>query len=397
MRDRALGNPLGNPLGLPREYGSGGLGSIIRADNAPDDRWVPADGRVLDDQRLKQAIGPNAMLDWFAQPPLLPDVQPTSVTSLSLSQDGEYLAATSSSSPYLHTFKVTDVGLTKLASPPSMPPGQAQGCAFSPDGTHLAVVFNGAPYVRIYKRSGDTFTALPNPSALPRGNWRACSFSGDGAYLAVAGESSDYVTKIVLYKREGDVFTEVSASLSAINTLAACVFSPDSKHLVVGEYSSVRVLKRSGDTFSLVFGLSKNVSGPLNGLAFSPDGSHVAVAHSRSPFISVFQLTGDTLTEVPIPPIELGADQTATSCAYSPDGRLLLVGTTGVSEVIFEINNGMYRRSAVFTSGGVQRYSISQDGGRVAISDPRQAVSVRQDIQGVILPTLPYDYFIKVK
>ena len=63
------------------------------------------------------------------------------------------------------------------------------------------------------------------------------------------------------------------------------------------------------------------LAGTAFGCAFSPDGTLLAVAHSSSPHITIYNTSTWTKLANPsvLPP------NTATGCAFSPDGTLLVV------------------------------------------------------------------------
>ena len=64
-------------------------------------------------------------------------------------------------------------------------------------------------------------------------------------------------------------------------------------------------------------------TGNANGVAWSPDTTYLAVAHTTSPFISVYKRSGDVLTKLSSPtslPVQQGQ-----AVAWSPDGVYLAV------------------------------------------------------------------------
>lgn len=67
-------------------------------------------------------------------------------------------------------------------------------------------------------------------------------------------------------------------------------------------------------------------SGAGRGAAFSPDGSLFAIAHTTTPFVTVYDIQGNTFTKL-ASPAQLPAGNGA-SVAFSPDSTILFVGHT---------------------------------------------------------------------
>src|SRR5690606_4544266 len=61
-----------------------------------------------------------------------------------------------------------------------------------------------------------------------------------------------------------------------------------------------------------------------HGCSFSPDGGYLAVAHSTSPFLSIYKRSGDTFTKLANPAVL--PTGTGNGCSFSPDGEYLAVG-----------------------------------------------------------------------
>ena len=68
-----------------------------------------------------------------------------------------------------------------------------------------------------------------------------------------------------------------------------------------------------------------SVSSTANGCAFSPDGTLLAVAHSGSPYITIY----NTSTWAKLANPSVLPSSNATGCAFSPDGTLLAVAHSG--------------------------------------------------------------------
>ncbi len=174
------------------------------------------------------------------------------VKKLSFSPDGNYLAAPVGASPWLILYSHASGALTKLTDPGTMPASFGQCTAWSPDSVYLAVGTNTST-VLLYKHSGGTFTYL---SSISGGSGSLClglSFSADGVYLAATGG-----TDLVLIKRSGDTFTEVSRVTYTAGSGQSCSFSNDGIYIGCAVFKSspvgqgLYVAKRTGDSISLL-------------------------------------------------------------------------------------------------------------------------------------------------
>ncbi len=75
------------------------------------------------------------------------------------------------------------------------------------------------------------------------------------------------------------------------------------------------------------------------GVAFSPDGSKIAVGHMTSPYLTVYNVNGDALTKIPNPnTLPTG---TSNDISFNPDGTKLAV-SHGSSPylTVYNVNGG---------------------------------------------------------
>lgn len=125
---------------------------------------------------------------------------------ISYSTNDEFLAFSTTSSPFLYIYEKQNNNYVKLPNPSVLPVGQARGVSFSPNAEYLAYSHISSPFITIYKRNGSTFSKLPNPSVLPPVAANKISFSFDGEILAVTHNAFPFVT---FYKRNNDTFTKI--------------------------------------------------------------------------------------------------------------------------------------------------------------------------------------------
>ncbi|MBP3933480.1 MAG: hypothetical protein J6D44_06370, partial [Pseudomonas sp.] len=63
----------------------------------------------------------------------------------------------------------------------------------------------------------------------------------------------------------------------------------------------ITIYKRSGDGFTKLDNPSALPIGTAYGVAFSADGTYMAVAHAVDPYITIYKRSGDTFTKLANP------------------------------------------------------------------------------------------------
>ena len=116
-------------------------------------------------------------------------------------------------------------------------------------------------------------------------------------------------------------------------------FSPDGSHLAVAHNYSpyITIYKRSGDTFTKLADPATLPTSSASGAAFSPDGTYLAVTHNNSPYITIYKRSGDDFTKLANPATLPPGN--ARGAAFSPDGTYLAVGTYASPYIV------IYKRS----------------------------------------------------
>lgn len=268
------------------------------------------------------------------------------------SPNGEYLALSHITSPYITIYKRTGTELVKLADPGTLPGSTGENVCWSPDSQFLVVATPNTPFITIYQRSGDTFTKLADPATLPAGQAKAVSFSPNGEFLSVAHVTTPFVT---IYQRSGTTFTKLAnpATLPA-GQGQSCAWSPESRFLVVGHATTpfITIYERTaGTTFTKLSDPATLPPSTAFGAAFSPTGDFLAIGSSLTPFIVIYQRSGTTFTKL-TNPATLPAN-TAWRVKFSPSGRYLAVAVNNANPVlVYELSAGAFTSTGVSVGTG---------------------------------------------
>lgn len=283
----------------------------------------------------------------------------------------EILVVAHAQSPTIAIFSHSGGVFMRLPNPAVLPTdaasGRSQDVAFSPDGGHMAVAHGGGGNLTIYARSGDSFVKLPDPAVLPPGEAYSLSYSPDGSFLAVAhqgipressptGWRGPYMT---VYSVSGDNYTAVEPPSPHTITYTdgygidgnafSVAFSPDGNHLALGHFNvsqntsatGLMVFSRSGQGFSKISGFLPE-TGTVYGVAFSPDGSHLAAAHVASPYLSIFSRSGNSFTR--LPDLSSMPINVCGGVSFSPDGKYLAVSARTDGLIIYSRQAGGFAR-----------------------------------------------------
>jgi WD40 repeat protein len=269
--------------------------------------------------------------DEFIKLPDPAELPPGIVGRVAFNHDSTYLAVTHSTSPNFSVYRRSGDTFTKLADPDILPPHSGLDAAFSSDATYLAIGHNNKPYVAVYRRSGDTLSRVNTVIGEPAGNGYSVAFSPDDTYLAVGNWAWDG-THFGLYLRDGDTFTrQPDLTEMPPGDVYSIAFSPDGIHMVLGHGSNVAgeprgisIYKREGNAFTRLPYPPEQPAGPGRDLAFSRDGSLLAVSHTSGARVTVYHRSGDTFTKLPDPDV-LPTGANGYSVAFSHDNRLMIV------------------------------------------------------------------------
>jgi hypothetical protein len=299
---------------------------------SPDGRWMLSGNSTFQPGYFFEVVG-SSLVRTTAQPTQNPQ-------GISWTNDSRFVAMGWSASPFMAVYERTNGTFTKLTDPVTLPPGNCNGTAWSPDSRYIAIASSISPYFRIYRRDvGATplFESASTIGTAVTGSANGVAWTNDGAYVAVAHNTSPFVS-----------FYSVSGLTGNVATLT---------------------LTKLADPATLPAGNGQKV-------AWSPDGTLLAVGHANSPYVSIYQRSGSTLTKLPNLPSLLVGPTTVYSITWSMDGKYLLIGSDGSapSALLFSVSGTTFTDqplTILSISGSSSGYlDISPNNYLIAKSDP---------------------------
>ena len=308
------------------------------------------------DGKLLAVVGLNSPLELFTRDgmnfkrlPVIQNVTEAMTFDAAFSPDGDILVQAHDAlfgQPALTFYRRNGNSFTLIpgASADTLEFGPALRTKFSPDGEIMVVSHIHPPRISIFSRSGDTFNLLSGAIDVPLENELSndIAFTPDGNIMALV-HSNNIVS---VHSRSGNTFTQLPDLMSSVSAGAgiAVDFSPGGELMVVAskDWSSldlggsdiheyITVFRRNGTDFTKISDIAKGLPrmGFLNSLAFSPDGSLLAVAHETHPSLRLYSREGEIFTKLPNPepPADVSAETAneATALNFSPDGKLLAI------------------------------------------------------------------------
>lgn len=183
---------------------------------------------------------------------------------------------------------------SRLAVNAARPASAVYGLDFHPGGQAIAFATSSSPFFQVHSYSDTTGIGAKyaNPAALPSGAGNDVAFSPDGSLIAVAHNLG---AQIKLYPFDlssgigaayADPVSSVTANSATLNRSIA--FSPDGTCLAISGVNSgmADVYQVSSSGFGSKFTGSAALSGTKTGVAFSRSGLTIATAADVSPFIT---------------------------------------------------------------------------------------------------------------
>ena len=218
------------------------------------------------------------------------------------------------------------------------------GLRYTADGQLLGA---GAGEVTLWNKAGKVVRTYSSPGeggAAPT----SVDISQDGRLVIAAGRD---LPSIRLWEIGGRMQMQL---LEHPAELSAAAYARDGGFAVAGWNGKVTLWSATGKLLATLDGGHEAVQG----LAFSPDGSHLA---SAGQVLRMFKRTG-TLERS----FEKSTGDSATGVAFSPSGRELVCGRARGSVEIWNIDTGKLIRTFKAHEGRVEALAASPDGSLLA-------------------------------
>jgi WD40 repeat protein len=225
--------------------------------------------------------------------------------------------------------------------------------AFSPDGKRL--VCGGQNSLTIWSCSGKECEPLVRKEGTTS---RCLAFSPDGKTIALGCD--DGSVRLL----DGETATERAVLRGHVDVVRSVAFSPDGSRLVSSGQDR-EIMLWDAITGTRVRSIAQPGSSPVQVVAYSPSGKHVAVgevAGSPHEITLVDPATGQLITR-------LAGHQTGVNAlAFSPNGEIL--ATAGLDRTIkfWNVNDGTERAALEEGVGCVRSLSFSPDGSWLAFA-----------------------------
>lgn len=281
----------------------------------------------------------------------------TSFTTASDFSIGEVLVAGTNATPFFEVFSQNgDNWNNQLALPTTLPAGNTQAVAVTPDSRYVVVGYTNT--ILVYSRIGGNLTYL-NTFAMPNSIYKVVNtmmFSYDGAYLAIGnngvstGSSNGYVQ--ICSFSNGTLASVASfngvSTVNAGNGICGITWSPDNQHVIA--HANVTTGMFTGNVAAAVFknnggGSFTQITSPFDtiptiaagigkgdSVAYTLDGTYLAVCVSASPYVMLYKRSGDTYVYQSAANINPLPSSATYSCAWSSDSQTLyLTGVRGVN------------------------------------------------------------------
>jgi 6-phosphogluconolactonase (cycloisomerase 2 family) len=227
------------------------------------------------------------------------------------------------------------------------------------------------------------FLKVDDPATTPGANANDVAFSPDGSLMFVTHDTTSN-TILRAYAVSGTTLTAITAPVHAVASNGGGVaVSPNGDlitfgHPAVGQgYINTHAITGSGSSATFSSQLTDPTTTPTgtaNGIAYSPDGNFLAVAHATTPFVTIYEISGEgaaaTFTKLS-DPATLPAS-TGNGIAFSNDSRFMAVAhDTSPYVTIYEINGTTFTKLSdpgTLPAGNGQSVAFSRDGNWLAVA-----------------------------
>ncbi len=267
----------------------------------------------------------------------------TITAGVACSPDGKYVAVIDLSG-YLYVFSFDGATLEQKAVVVVGEFGLSS-LAWSPNGKYIVIGDKDVDpaYLRVYSFDGLTLTPI-STLAVPGGgslvSFDAFSWSPDGKYLAAIYSNVSGQAKAVIYEFDGSNLTDLGNVIDSSNPdiFHDIAWSPDGKYIALVKSNYISVYNLT----TLVYPPAVTVatSDFLGNVCWAPDGNYLATVGASSEtdgYLRVWEFNGNAMTLTELKSILTGSPR---GLAWSPDGTVLAVGQNGWTLIMYSAMYG---------------------------------------------------------
>lgn len=196
-----------------------------------------------------------------------------------------------------------------IASTDLMPRKKVASIDLTHDETYMCVGFESASStegIQILKKIDGIYEPLTRLNTGYAGNKPIGVWSNSGEYLVTRWTQSNNSRPLKMYKRDGDIFTEIAVSGFDFNItpeLKQISWSPNDRYMAIVSSTSGRpliIFERDGDNFTRIPDIFNFSAYPLS-CQFSSDGKYLVCLENASPYIHWWKLDGDDFIKLDAP------------------------------------------------------------------------------------------------
>ncbi len=214
-----------------------------------------------------------------------------------MSADGQYLAVPFFASPYLITYKWSELNnrYEKTTVQDVNPVGNSYGCAMSTDGQYLAVAHISSPYLTTYKWNelNNRYEKTAVQDVSPTGHSYAAAMSTDGQRLTVAHITSPYFTSYNWSEANNRYETTVAQNSNPAGAGIGAALSNDGTYLAIActpsPYLKTYKWSALNSRYEATSAPDADPTGEGRGAAMSADGQYLAITHYSSPYLTTYK------------------------------------------------------------------------------------------------------------
>lgn len=207
----------------------------------------------------------------------LPSGLSSNINNIAMSRDGNVLAASSTSSPYLRLWDWSGSAWVARVNPGTMPGGSCQaGPSLSLDGVVVAYAKTTSPYFKTCDWSGSAWVDRADPADAPGGSLTDCKLSLNGLVLAVCFNASPYVN---VYDWSGSAWIKRANPAVAPSAATHVAISPDGNVLIMDQTTTPFIQSYDWINSAWIKRAAPTVAGSASGSVFMSDDAMVILAH----------------------------------------------------------------------------------------------------------------------